>query len=143
MKTLKLYAAIIGLSLCFSVVQAADKKDDKRHPNTMPPGALGMPIMPGSGLPPGAVGMPAPMDASCRRAAGMAAVKEALDDNDNVKDCSVSSLTAVKLNLSYTVTVSCAEGENEGESTVYRVKTRLKSKKLNTCRAISTEPLQE
>ena len=99
--------------------------------------------MPGSGMPPGAVGMPAPMDASCRRAAGMAAVKEALDDNDNVKDCSVSSLSVVKLNLSYTVAVSCAEGENEGESTVYRVKTRLKSKKLNTCRAISTEPLQE
>ncbi len=127
---------VLGLTLGLSVAQANDKK---RTPAT-PPGAVGLPMPkpPGSGMPPGAVGMPLPPDASCRRAAGMAAVKEALENNDNNEDCSVSGLKVTKANSTYEVTVACGEDDREaGEETVYTVKTRLKSKKTNACRATS------
>lgn len=138
---IKTMGMILGLILCFSMAEAAEKA--KRAPNDMPPGAVGMPMRPGSGIPPHPVGLPAPVDGSCRRAAGMAAAKDALDDNDNSEDCSVSALSVVKMNSSYNVTVTCGDNENETETKLYHVKTRLKSKKSDSCRAISVDLVKE
>ena len=135
MKSLFNIITALGITLGLSVAQAGDKKRDPANQGIV----RGMPAKPpGSGMPPGAVGMPLPMDASCRRAAGMAAVKEALEDNDNNEDCSVSGMKVTKANLAYEITVACGEDDKDAsEETVYLVKTRLKSKKTNACRATS------
>jgi hypothetical protein len=86
--------------------------------------------------------MPMPQDMSCRRAAGMAAVKDALENNDNTADCSSSSVRVDKMNSLYQVTVTCGNDQNDFEETTYKVKTRLKSKKSNSCRVKSVEEVK-
>src|SRR4051812_13819484 len=103
-------AALAGFS-----ANAKDSKDKKDRAPAAPP-VLGMPMPHGSGMPPGAVGLPMPRDGACRRAAGMGAVAEALDELGHQMDCETQLVSTQELNLDYHVDVTC-----ENQSLSYEV----------------------
>ncbi len=142
---MKSLGLLLGFVMAFSFAQAADKAKDKRAVASPPIPAMGMPMHPssgGTGIPPGAVGMPLPVDSTCRRTVGMAAVNDALENAEHGEDCLAQEISVVQPFKQYRVKVICTKGEEEGEETTYIVKARMKSKKNRTCRTVSVDEVE-